>query len=91
MLESPYKNHFDGSRVLVIMEVRSLSDTYNQIMLTKEQRNKVLDLLESFMPHESPTSFLVTTEDEDIVVKDARDEFSAEEIKKEQEKYHANY
>ena len=86
-IKSPFSDAFDGCGVVVLMETRPLSDNYNQIMLTEKQYKKALDLLESFMPHQTPTSFLVTTEDEDIIIKDAREHFSEEEIKDEQERW----
>ncbi len=50
-------------KVVAMMEVAPITDDFVQIVLSKEQTKKLLELLESFMPRSSLSSFVVVNND----------------------------
>lgn len=65
---SPYLNEINNNRVVFMFETAPLSNRYEQITLTKEQYTKVLNLLESFMPHKPDGGFIVKTVGNTIIL-----------------------
>ena len=62
------------------MEIEPLTDVFEPIMLTTDQRKKVLDLLASFMKHEGENFIVVTDEDFQTKIPNVRDVYNPEEI-----------
>lgn len=69
-------------KVVVFMEVRSLSDEFEQIMMTAEQMKKVLDLVQSFMPARGKSFVVPTSNKYKIKLTDIRDCYSEKEVER---------
>lgn len=56
---SPYTEDIEECRVIIFAEDEALSNKYHQVKLTFEQYIQVLNLLESFAPHDSDGGFTI--------------------------------
>ena len=50
MIESPYNKDIYVTRTLFLVETAPLSDTYCEVMLTREQHGELRKLVETFLP-----------------------------------------
>lgn len=82
----PTPFEFNTSKLVILLENEPLSDNFEQLMLTHDQVLKVLDLLESFMPHEGKSFKVSTNSDFKIKIKDIPDSYLPEAIATEQKK-----
>jgi len=79
-MESPYEAHFNDIQMVVMLERDALSNIYSQMMLTNEQKLKVLDLLESFCVHTEDGGFITPVQDVPVLLPEMRDDYTQEEI-----------
>ena len=69
---SPYTEHFNDIRVVVLVEKEPCSDHYHQIELTKEQYLKMLRHLEGNFEHRDGGFDVHTTDDVCVSIPDIR-------------------
>jgi len=80
MIKSPYEESFNDLRVIAMMETEPMSNSYAQIMLTKEQKLQMLNLLESFFVHPEEGGFIVPALEVPIFIEDVKDDYTQAEI-----------
>ena len=80
MIKSPYEPHLSDIQMVVMLEREPFSNIYSQMMLTNEQKLKVLDLLESFCTHTEDGGFITPVQDVPILLPEMRDDYTQEEI-----------
>lgn len=85
-MKSPFSEAFNNVKVVVFMETVSLSDHFEQIMLTHDQLRQVTDSILQQLPHSEDGGFVVTTnEDHSYSFPDIPDSYSLKEIEDEKE------
>lgn len=82
-LPSPYQNEFEGTALVLFLQIVPLSDKYHQILLTDEQVRKLYKILPDIIGTRTPDGGfdLELSEKFIIEVPGIRDRYSPEEIK----------
>lgn len=81
MIKSDYQEQFNKIKVVCMMEIAPLTDTFEPIMLTVEQRKKVLDIIASFTDKMAEGFVVITDGDFRTKIPDVRDVYDIQEIK----------
>ena len=91
-IESPYASEIYTTKTIVLVEDEPGSDKYSEVMLTREQANKVRDVLQEFFikvkhepdcdcPSKDMVSFLVPTADvKEVHLPQFKGEYTQDEV-----------
>lgn len=81
MIKSPFDE--PTIKLVIFMEVESLSDRFEQVMVTKESYKRILDAVEKEMKHEGEDFIVPTDDSHSSHFKDIKESYTQEEIDEE--------